>query len=217
MKYLIYLFLFAFPILTLAAPVSQITGNSSKVPFTSQSPFGNWKDKRQQDGCEEASALMAVFWARGKTLTKENALKEILAISAYTKKYHKEYRDTSARDATEWIYKGYFKYQNVAVKKATSTDSIIAELKSGRLIIAPMDGRALKNPFFTAPGPGRHMLVIKGYDPVKKEFITNDPGTHRGESYRYPEKRLFEALRDYPTGYHKKITSIEKNFIVVWK
>ena len=43
------------------------------------------------------------------------------------------------------------------------------------------------------------MLVIIGYDPDKKEFITNDPGTKNGGSYRYNEEVLYNAIWDYPT------------------
>src|SRR5437016_6068593 len=41
------------------------------VPFTVQAPFADWQDPRQEDACEEASALMAVYWAQEKTLTKD--------------------------------------------------------------------------------------------------------------------------------------------------
>ena len=40
------------------------------VPFVPQAPFGEWKDRRFQDGCEEATSLIAVAWAQKKSLTK---------------------------------------------------------------------------------------------------------------------------------------------------
>ena len=61
------------------------------------------------------------------------------------------------------------------------------------------------------------MIIIRGYDPLTKEFITNDPGTRKGELYRYDATVLYEAIRDYPTGYHEIIPHIEKNMIVVSK
>ena len=48
------------------------------VPFTSQAPTGNWDDERQQDGCEETSALMAMLWVRNKTITAKQAETEIM-------------------------------------------------------------------------------------------------------------------------------------------
>jgi hypothetical protein len=44
------------------------------------------------------------------------------------------------------------------------------------------------------------MLLIIGYDPETQEFITNDPGTHRGAGYRYAEDTLFDAIWEYPSG-----------------
>ncbi|MEI6379075.1 MAG: hypothetical protein WCO55_05425 [Candidatus Falkowbacteria bacterium] len=78
-------------------------------------------------------------------------------------------------------------------------------------------GRLLKNPNYKAPGPLQHFLVIKGYDYATKEFITNDSGTRNGRDYRYPEKVLFTALREYPTGKHLPIKENKKMLIIVSK
>ncbi len=196
-------------------PVSKAT--DIPVPFTSQAPFGGWSDQRQQDGCEESSSLMAVRWVAGKPLSKDEALKEILGASDYILKKYGEYRDISAADTVAWILNDYFKYSKVALKKNITVDDIVAELNRGNVVLTPMDGQMLHNPNFTPPGPPRHMLVIRGYDPERKVFITNDPGTRKGEGYEYSAKVLFEAIRDYPTGYHEPIAKIEKNMIVVWK
>ena len=77
------------------------------------------------------------------------------------------------------------------------------ELEAGHLVIIPTNGQALKNPNFTLPGPERHMLVVKGYDYETEEFITNDPGTRNGADYRYKKDLLFEAIRNYKTGFHE--------------
>lgn len=187
------------------------------VPFTPQAPFGEWKDPRQQDACEEASALMAVRWARGQKLNQEEAKREILAISKYQSENFGEWRDTSAEDTLKRIIMDYFKYDKAEVKKIINIDDIIKEIEAGRVVIIPANGQKLGNPYFTSPGPERHMVVIKGYDEQKKEFITNDPGTRRGEGYQYKEKVLFSAIRDYPTGYHAPIIKEEKVMIVIKK
>jgi hypothetical protein len=80
-----------------------------------------------------------------------------------------------------------------------------------------MNGQILPNPYYAQPGPIYHMVVIIGYDPAKKVFITNDPGTGMGELYEYDINVLFGAIRDYPTGFHELVDRIEKNIIVVWK
>lgn len=193
------------------------------VPFTSQAPLANWKDSRQQDGCEEAVALMAKAWVKGEGIKEKEKIskasweKKIIALSDFEKKKYGEYRDVTLEDMVAWIFKDYFKYDKVSIKSIATTTDIISELEKGKIILAPMNGRELKNPNFTAPGPVTHMVLIKGYDYQTKEFITNDPGTRRGENYRYPEKIILKAIRVYPTGYHKEIKSIKKEVIVVAK
>lgn len=187
------------------------------VPFTAQAPFGDWADQRQQDGCEEASSLMAVKWARGQSLTKDEALKEITNISDWLLKKYGEYRDISSEDTVNWIFKDYFKYDKVILVKDITADNIIEELAKGNLVITPMNGQIMHNPNYKAPGPPRHMIVIRGYDPTTKEFITNDPGTRNGELYRYDATVLYSAIRDYPTGYHEIINEIKKDMIVISK
>ncbi|MBI4779042.1 C39 family peptidase [Candidatus Falkowbacteria bacterium] len=165
------------------------------VPFTSQAPFGGWADQRQQDGCEEASSLMAVKWARGQSLTKDEALREITGIADWLLKKYGEYRDISAQNTVDWIFKDYFKYSKAALVHNITVANIIEELNKGNLIITPMNGQIMHNPNYKQPGPPRHMIVIRGYDPAAEEFITNDP----------------------PTGYHEIINQIEKNMIVISK
>ncbi len=188
------------------------------VPFTSQAPFGEWSDPRQENGCEEASALMAVKWARGESdLSKTEAEQTILDASNWEEKTYGDYHDTSAKDTAERIFKGYFHYDNIEVKYNISANDIVHELQGGNLVIVPMDGQLLNDPYYTAPGPDMHMILVIGYNPVAKEFITNDPGTERGERYRYPENVFYNAIRDYPTGDHESIVGVKKDMIVVSK
>lgn len=194
---------------------AQIKNVLLDAPFIVQAPFAEWSDPRQQDGCEEAAVLMAVRWARGEELTKAQAKKEILTASAYQSEQYGEYRDTSAEDTAERILYGYFGYKNYEVKKDITAIDIIKELMLGNVIIAPMDGQVLGNPFYTRPGPERHMLLINGYDADTEEFITNDNGTRKGEGYRYARDVLFDAIRDYPSGYHVPIEVSVKVMIVV--
>lgn len=194
------------------------------VPFTSQAPLGGWKDQRQQDGCEEAVVAMAMKWAGNEKRTfssveaeKKDWLLRIIILSEFEKKKYGEYRDVALKDINSWLFQDYFKYKNTEIKSVKTSQDIISELEAGNIVLAPMDGRALKNPNFTAPGPERHMILIKGYNYQTGEFITNDPGTRRGESYRYSEKVLLKAIRAYSTGYHQPIMNIVKEMIVVSK
>ncbi len=187
------------------------------IPFIPQAPFGEWDNPIYQDGCEEAASLMAIYWALDKDLNNEIAKEEIAAISQYQEDNFGTYIDTSVFDTTERIIQGYFGYSQVRVERNIVLEDIIQEIKKGRAVIVPTNGRLLNNPYYTPPGPERHNLVIRGYDSNTNEFITNDNGTKRGELYRYKENVLYNAIRDYPTGDHEPITKIKKNMIIVWK
>lgn len=196
-----------------------LNGSKEKIilaaPFTSQAPFGNWQDQRQQDGCEEASVLMAIKLALSEDLSQEEALKEITASSDYILNKYGEYRDVGLNDVFNWLIKDYFDYQKATIKNNVSLTDLIDFIKQGSVIIAPMNGQLLKNPNFTAPGPINHMLLIIGYNNLTKKFITNDPGTRNGKYYEYDEKILFSALRTYPTGYHEPNNTPEKSVITI--
>lgn len=185
------------------------------MSFTPQAPFGEWSDPMQQDGCEEAVSLMAVSWAKGEEFNLEKAKEKIISASEYELKNFGEFRDSSASDVLVRIIKGYYGYDNAFLKNNISVDDIIAELNQGNVVITPMNGQLLKNPFYTPPGPIRHMIIIRGYDEKTKEFITFDPGTKHGENYRYNVTLFYNAIRDYLTGYHETITKEEKNMIVI--
>lgn len=187
------------------------------VPFTPQAPFAEWEDERFQDGCEEASVLMAMSWVFDEKLSREEAKSKIIEMSAFEKEKFGSFKDTSATDTAIRLIYGTYNYKNYEVKNNIEIGDIVDALSAGNLVIAPFDGRALKNPYYTPPGPERHMLVIRGYDKIKKEFITNDGGTRRGENYRYKEKILYDAIRDYPTGEDIPINEIQKNIIIIKK
>ena len=192
---------------------------SEPVPFTPQAPTGNWDDPRQQDACEEAAALMAMAWVRGeKSLPAAAAEAEILKIADYTQNKYGESRDLYVTDVVTQIFYDYFDYDNVCILYEATPEKLEKYLRAGHLILAPTNGQALANPYFTPPGPENHLLVLKDYDAVTSEFITNDPGTKRGANYRYDRDLLFKAIRAYPTGFHLPHSAVvEKTVIVVKK
>lgn len=186
------------------------------VPFTVQAPFGGWADVRQDYGCEEASILMVMHWVRGEALSAAQAEQEIIAISEFEKERYGDFHDTSAEDTLK-VMKAYFGYENAFVKFDIDAQDIKAELAQGNAVIVPIDGTKVGNPYYTPPGPSKHKIIIRGYDDAAQEFITNDPGTKRGEGYRYKYEVLENALLDYPTGINEPITEIRAAMIVVKK
>lgn len=192
-------------------PQSKIIGN---VPFTSQAPFGDWADPKQQHGCEEASLVMAHYFLTGEKLTPEIALQEITAMSDFEMEHYGHFHDTSVADTLK-IFKEYYGHENAFVKYDITLEDIKTEIAKGNLVIVPTNGVKLKNPNYTAPGPLLHELVITGYDDNAQEFITNDPGTRKGKSYRYDYTVFMNAIRDYKTGFDEPIEEERKAMIVV--
>ncbi len=195
-----------------SAPVSSVL---LKAPFIVQAPDGEWNLSVYQNGCEEASIMTAWYWLQGKTAPDiVQAKQEIIAITNFEDKTYGPAPDRSAADTAK-LLKDYYGYRDAAVKYNISAEDIKSELFQGHLVIVPVNGQKLKNPFYTPPGPLRHMLVIIGYDDKTTEFITNDVGTRHGEKYRYSQNVMENALQDYPTGDHLTITQIVKAMIAV--
>ncbi|MDQ5976573.1 MAG: hypothetical protein QG664_486 [Patescibacteria group bacterium] len=184
------------------------------VPFAVQAPAGAWQDPIFQDGCEEASILMTSRLGRTTPFPVEEMREEIRMLSKLSKELFGTAVDTSAED-TLTLFRKYTGRTDGELLDPATGDGIRSALASGHILIVPMDGQALGNPHFTAPGPETHMLVVFGYDGVTNEYITHDPGTRFGASYRYAAGRLENAVRDYPTGNHLPITSMEKRAIVI--
>jgi hypothetical protein len=183
-----------------ATSTPPIKKTEQQVPFIVQAPFGNWKDSNFQNACEEASVVMAMGWIKDeKNISAIESKERILAIIDFENKTFGYSTDTNAFDI-EKIFKQYFKYEKAKAQENIVLNDIKLEIQKGNIIIIPAFGQALNNPNFTFPGPVAHMLVIIGYDPLAKQFITNDPGTKNGAGYRYDENILFDAIWEYPSG-----------------
>jgi hypothetical protein len=74
-------------------------------------------------------------------------------------------------------------------------EEIKAEIVQGNVVLVPLAGRYIGNPYYTVPGPIYHFLVIKGY--TETHFITHDVGTRRGEDYSYPFKVIMNNIHDW--------------------
>lgn len=170
------------------------------APFRSQAPLGDWADPAQQDGCEEASVLMAIRWAQGQGLGAEEMIREVRAAADYQAEQIEGFHgDTSVQDTLDIIINGYFQWDRAEIKEIDGAEDIYEQLEDGKLVVVPVNGRILANPHYTAPGPDHHTLLIIGYDYGTEEFITNDPGTRYGASYRYTKDVMLSAITDYPT------------------
>ncbi|OGY32335.1 MAG: hypothetical protein A3C02_04310 [Candidatus Andersenbacteria bacterium RIFCSPHIGHO2_02_FULL_45_11] len=184
------------------------------VPFTAQAPTANWGDKLYQNACEESSILMAARWLAGDTITPQYALVEIRVLADRAKALFGNHLDESARD-TATLAQDYLPDASVELIEQAASKDIINSISSGKVVLVPLNGKMLKNPYYKPPGPLRHMLVVKGYDSNTKEFITNDPGTRVGKGYRYNEDVLFAAMHDWDTGDNAQVYPDRKVVIAI--
>ncbi|MBI2636943.1 MAG: C39 family peptidase [Parcubacteria group bacterium] len=163
------------------------------VPFQPQAPHADWS-LPYQEACEEASLIMADRFFSGESLSAEQmdeAIKELVAWEQNTFGY---YEDTTAQEVA-LVWQGYFK-RSAVLDDDVSVENIKRHISSNKLVLVPAAGRELPNPYFSGDGPLYHMLVIRGY--TDTQFITNDPGTRRGEEFMYTHDALINAIHDWP-------------------
>lgn len=184
---------------------SQLTAHSSPlseinlpVPFTPQAPHANWK-MPYQEACEEAAALMAIRYVFGNPIDNADdadaGIKDLVRANEEILRYPV---DQTAEQLMELILE-IDPAIPVSLVHNPSIDDLKQTLSQGKVIIVPAAGRKLKNPFYVRPGPVYHMLVLRGYTD-DGYFITNDPGTKRGEGYLYPFDVMMEAMGDWNGG-----------------
>ena len=184
------------------------------VPFVPQSPVGERGNLVFENACEEAVLLMGYSWAVRHPLVREEAREEILKMAEYENVNFGFNEDTSAAD-TARLMKEYFGYDGVVVRDKVAASDIVPELFKGNLVIIPVNGQKLGNPRFEPPGPIVHMILIRGYDFARNEFIVHDPGTQFGKDYRYSFDVITDAFEDYPSGEEVTAGSGTRAMIVI--
>lgn len=181
------------------------------VPFSPQAPYGNWGNP-YAEACEETSVAMVMAWANGAgALAPADADAIIRWLVAYEEYHFGYHEDTAVRETLKLITDS-FRYPYARIEYA-SADSIRHELARGNVVLLPVAGAILANPFYGALPP-YHMVVAVGYDEETREFIVHDPGTRRGEGFRYPYATIAAAIHDW-TGSEGTLLTGAKRMIVV--
>jgi len=166
------------------------------VPFTSQAPHANW-DFTHEEACEEAAILIANRYFQNREFEgpddAESGLQEIIA----WEKENLGFFESTTADETARVIREMLNLQAQIIENP-AIDEIKRYIFEHKLVLAPAAGRELGNPFFKSPGPLYHMLVIRGYN--QAQFITNDPGTKRGENYPYDFETVLNANHDWNGG-----------------
>jgi hypothetical protein len=181
------------------------------IPFYSQAPLSNW-DAFHEDMCEEASILNAAYYLLGKKPSLEKYEGELEIMQKAEKKEIGEWKSTTITQMKKFsdiYFEGKIKSKII---DNPTIDEIEAEIASGNPIVVPLSGRDIGNPNFTPPGPVYHMLTIKGYD--TQNFITNDVGTRKGNSYTYKKEVIMKNMHDWN---EKDIRLGEKRILVLYK
>ncbi len=174
------------------------------VDFAMQAPFSDWSPP-YDEACEEAAMIMAYYYFSNKELTKDLMNEEILALVEWEAKHGYQIDLTAAQ--TVEVLRDYFNLKAWLEDEVTA-DRIKYELSLGHLVIPPTAGRELENKFFRQPGPIYHMFVVKGYD--DQDFIVNDVGIGKGESFRYSYDDLIDAVHDWDHDLAKDEMSAEE-------
>lgn len=184
---------------------------SLKVPFSPQAPTANW-DELHNQACEEVSGIMANAYFNGVTsLPTATVEKEINALTKWQQDNF-GYNLSITTEETVKMIEANFKLK---VEIATIDENTIKRaLSENKLVLLPANGQMLNNPYFKQPGPVYHMLVLTGYN--KDTFITNDPGTKRGENYEYKYSTLEAATGNWNHD-TESVNLSDKKIIIVSK
>lgn len=167
------------------------------VPFTPQAPFANW-DHTHEEACEEASFYMAHRFYEGDPeglMDPEKVEADLLKIIEAETKMFGYFEDTNAAEIEKFL-ESYYGYE-VDILTNPTIEQIKRILAAGYPVLAPNYGYALYNPYYTSQTE-YHMITIRGYN--ERGFITNDPGTKRGEGWVYDFNEILNAIRDWKPG-----------------
>jgi len=179
------------------------------VPYTRQAPFSIW-DALHEDACEEASIIMVRHYLEKSGIeSKQAADNEITDLVSYQEK--NGYGISISLEQLLAISREYYGVDGYIIRDA-SIDNIKRELTAGNPIIMPFAGKLLPNPYFRNGGPIYHMLVVIGYD--DKNFITNDPGTMKGDGMKYSYADILKSNHDWV---EPDILQGQKGFLVLTK
>ncbi len=168
------------------------------VPYTNEAPDDNWTGP-WKNACEESSMAMVEKFYLGQasmTVVEAKAFMQMMF-----DKQNKIYGSNSDSDSvrTNRLINEFSSYSSF-IKDNPTIDDIKKEINNRRPVITLHYGFDLKNkniPFLST-GSSYHMMVVVGYDDIKKEFITNDPGDRKdGKNHRYGYDLFMKTLHDF--------------------
>ncbi|MES2223938.1 MAG: C39 family peptidase [Patescibacteria group bacterium] len=168
------------------------------VPYISEAPEGNWSGN-WVNACEEATISMAAkFYAGDKEVSIANAKATLQKLFDIENKIYGNNRNTDAKQMLKLITD--YSTFSATIKQNPTVDEIKDEIIAGHPVISLHRGFGLgnKNIPFLATGSSYHTIIVIGFDDVKKEFITHDPGDDKdGVGHRYDYDVFMNSLHNY--------------------
>ncbi len=181
------------------------------APFYPQAPDGKWVLPRAQ-ACSEANIILAAYYLKNKSLTKEQFKKEVIELTKIQQKAFGTYIEIPLHDLKSLYDTFYGDVWSTRILENPTLDDIKAQLAQGKLIIVPTAGRMLNNPHFFGDGPRFHTILIRWYD--DRYFYTNEVWMMNGENFAYPQDVIMNAMHDLVkwdiTQWAKRVLIIEK-------
>jgi len=128
-------------VLSNGSPIALPSEINLNVPFYPQAPDADW-GMPWQEACEEASIVLAYYYAIGQDLTKEKFKEEIHNLVDWQNENFGDYEHTDI-DQTSEMLKKVFKFSSFQILENLSVEEIKQQLAQGNVIIAPFAGRQL--------------------------------------------------------------------------
>lgn len=193
------------------------------VPFFAQAPGGGWNDTCQGAACEETALVQAYMWINGVNYTdkygiysdsdmlQRYGLRQILAMCDYEYDNFPShlYHDTSINDTAK-LWQGFYGRPSKVIENPTA-GRLKRGIDAGHTYVVPINGEKILTslPYSDPAKLPAHSILLVGYNEARGEFIVNDPGTWRGQGWRFNQEDLMAAIRDYPSGNEAPVTKTD--------
>lgn len=154
--------------------------------FTTQAPYGWFSPWTYY--AEEASMIMALETFN----SPQEAGDAISSLASWMQSNIGNTRDNSIEELQRTV-REYYQVE-AYIMQDPSVVTLMTELDQGGLILLPIHGPSLENPNYGNPAPEHHVFLVYGY--TSEGFLTNDPGTVKGEAAVYDYEKILESIQD---------------------
>ncbi|MEK7145734.1 MAG: hypothetical protein AAB802_00955 [Patescibacteria group bacterium] len=163
--------------------------------FTSQAPHGDWKSP-WSDYAEEAVLYMTHKWILGEEIEDaDQSARDLLTLGEWEALQFGSSLEANAEQVLR-VLNEFYGHENAFLLKNPDLQALEDALAQGYVLLAPVNGELLDNPYYGDPAPRHHMILILSYDASTGLFTTHDPGTRRGAFTTYSYEKILNAIQD---------------------